>query len=187
MWPIAIVADIEKAFLMIQVADVDRMFYVFYGIKMFFCENLELQIYKFTCVMFGVGPSPYILNATIAQHLSTFENMHPDLIQNIKDSIYVDDVITGANSVPEAFAFYRDSKDIFAKGGFNLRKFLSNDIEVPSLIDSAEQGIVLRHEHESYAQSTLAKINSALGGEQVLGVLWDPTSDEIIIDLTHFS
>ena len=179
MWPIAIVADIEKAFVMIQVVEVDQDVVRFLWYKDVFCENPELQIYKFTCVVFRVRQSPYLLTTTIAQHLSTFENIHPDLIQNIKDSIYVDDVITGANSVPEAFAFYKYSKDIFAKGGFNLRKFLNNDKEVQSLIDSAKQGIVLRADkHESYAQTTFGKNNSALGGEQkLLGVQWDPTTD----------
>uniref|UniRef100_A0A1X7URT2 CCHC-type domain-containing protein n=1 Tax=Amphimedon queenslandica TaxID=400682 RepID=A0A1X7URT2_AMPQE len=186
MWPIAIVADIEKAFFMIQVADVDQDVLRFLWYKDVFCENPELQIYKFTCVVFGVAPSPYLLNATIAQHLSTFESRYPDLIQKIKDSIYVDDVITGVDNVSEAFSLYKDSKDIFAKGGFNLRKFLSNNAEVQSLIDSAEQGIVFEgDEHETYAQSTLGRVNSALGSEQkVLGVLWDPIADDIIIDLT---
>uniref|UniRef100_A0A1X7SD88 Reverse transcriptase domain-containing protein n=1 Tax=Amphimedon queenslandica TaxID=400682 RepID=A0A1X7SD88_AMPQE len=98
MWPIAIVADIEKAFLMIQVADVDQDVLRFLWYKDVFCENLELQIYKFTRVVFGVAPSPYLLNATIAQHLSTFESRYPDLIQKIKDSIYVDNVITGVDN-----------------------------------------------------------------------------------------
>ena len=77
--------------------DQDVLSFLWY--KDVFCENPELQIYKFTRVVFVVGP-----------------------------------VITSANSVPEAFAFYRDLKDIFAKGSFNLRKFLSNDNEVQSLI-----------------------------------------------------
>ena len=84
------------------------------------------------------------------------------------------------------FKRLKSSPELLKKYDDIIREQLSLGIIVP-VDDSAEQGIVLRgDEHESYAQSTLGKINSALGGEQkVLGVLWDPTTDEIIIDLTH--
>ena len=133
MWPIAIIADIEKAFLMIQVSEADQDALRFLWYKDVFSDKPEIQVYKFSRVVFGVAPSSYLLNATIAQHLATFEDTHFDLVHKIKDSIYVDDIVTGA------FDLYKDSKYIFKKGGFNLRKFLSNNKELQGLIDSAEQ------------------------------------------------
>ena len=35
-------------------------------------EKHELQKYQFTCVVFSVGPIPYLLNATVVQHLQQF-------------------------------------------------------------------------------------------------------------------
>ena len=63
----------------------------------------EVQIFKFTRVVFGVSPSPYLLNATIVEHLKKFEKVYTSTTHKIKDSIYVDYVILGASSVSEAF------------------------------------------------------------------------------------
>ena len=99
LFPIALVADIEKAFLMIQVADSDQDSLRFLWFKDVHAEAPELQVFKFTRVVFGVAPSPYLLNAAIAQHLKQFQDTHNDLVQQIRDSIYVDDIVTGAYSV----------------------------------------------------------------------------------------
>ena len=183
MYPIAIVADIEKAFLMIRVMECDQDVLRFLWFKDVNVVNPEMQIYKFTRVVFGVGPSPYLLNATIAQHLRLFEGTHLNTVQRVKESIYVDDVVMGANSVHEAFTLYKESKEIFSKGGFNLRKFVSNCHEIQDLIETAEhEGNVTS---ESYAQFMLSGVTGSLKSEQqkVLGVLWSRDSDELVIDL----
>ena len=46
--------------------------------------------------------------------------------EDYRESIYVDNVAMGANDMHEAFMLYRESKEIFNKGGFNLRKFATN-------------------------------------------------------------
>ena len=103
LFPIALVADIEKAFLMIQVADSDQDSLRFLWFKDVHAEAPEVQVFKFTRVVFGVAPSPSLLNATIAQHLKQFQDTHNDLVQQRRDSIYVDDIVTGAYSIERAF------------------------------------------------------------------------------------
>ena len=151
--PIALVADIEKAFLMIQVAESDQDALRFLWVKDIHAENPEVQTLKFTRVVFGVSPSPYILNATIAHHLKRFESMYSVTTQKIRESIYVDDVVTGADSVDEAFRFFRESKYIFKEGGFNLRKFVSNSRELQGLIDKSESSNNTTSEEKSYVQA----------------------------------
>ena len=41
---------------------------------------LGVLILKFTRVVFGVAPSPYLINATIAQHLEQFEITHQETV-----------------------------------------------------------------------------------------------------------
>ena len=76
VYPIALAADIEKAFLMIPISEPDQDVLHFLQFKDGHAEVPELQILKFTRVVFGVAPSPYLLNATIAQHLEQFEITH---------------------------------------------------------------------------------------------------------------
>uniref|UniRef100_A0A1X7V269 Reverse transcriptase domain-containing protein n=1 Tax=Amphimedon queenslandica TaxID=400682 RepID=A0A1X7V269_AMPQE len=63
----------------------------FLWVKDINAENPEIQTYKFTRVFFRVSPSPYILNASIAQHLKHYENFYSVTTHKIKESIYVDD------------------------------------------------------------------------------------------------
>ena len=96
MYPIIIVTDIEKAFLMVSVTETDEDALRFLWFKDVTVEKPELQIYKFTRVVFGVGPSPYLLNATVAQHLRQFEETHSNRVKKMRESIYVDDNCNGS-------------------------------------------------------------------------------------------
>ena len=66
IYPILIVAVIEEAFLMVSITETDRDALRFLWFKDVSVEKPELH---FTRVVFGDGPRPYLLNATIAQHL----------------------------------------------------------------------------------------------------------------------
>ena len=81
-----------------------------------------------------------------------FESTHGVTARKIKESIYVHDVITGARDIEEAFNLYRESKK---RGGFNLRKFMSNSKELLNMIDTSECVSNVTAVEESYAQTTL--------------------------------
>ncbi|GFT01665.1 uncharacterized protein TNCV_4204971 [Trichonephila clavipes] len=69
--PISFVADIKMAFLMIEIDESERDFTRFFwdenpGIDL---ENIRLDIFRMTRVLFGVKSSPFLLAATIKHHL----------------------------------------------------------------------------------------------------------------------
>ncbi|UYV69309.1 hypothetical protein LAZ67_6003213 [Cordylochernes scorpioides] len=68
---IGIVADIEKAFLQISVAEEDRQFLRFLWWEDGKLENL--RIYQHKRVVFGVTSSPFLLAATLKLHLEQYE------------------------------------------------------------------------------------------------------------------
>ena len=74
MHSVAITADIEKAFLMIGVSEMDQDALRFLWFRDVQGQEPEVQAYKFTRVVFGVGRSTYLLNATIMHHLGLFED-----------------------------------------------------------------------------------------------------------------
>uniref|UniRef100_A0A1X7TFD1 Reverse transcriptase domain-containing protein n=1 Tax=Amphimedon queenslandica TaxID=400682 RepID=A0A1X7TFD1_AMPQE len=75
----------------------------------------------------------------IGCHLEQFENTHKETVRKIRESIYVDDIIMGAQSESEALKLYQESKAIFSNGGFNLRKFTTNCQVLQGKIDEMEQ------------------------------------------------
>ena len=74
---VALIADIEKAFLMVSVAKDDRDSLRFLWIDDISKENPEVVTFRFTRVVFGVSSSPFLLNATIRYHLEAHLKNHP--------------------------------------------------------------------------------------------------------------
>ena len=67
---VALVADIEKAFLQISVADRDRDALRFLWIDDPMKADPEIVTLRFARVPFGVTSSPFLLNATLQYHSS---------------------------------------------------------------------------------------------------------------------
>ena len=63
---------------------------------------------------------------------------HPELVKRILESIYADDVVSGAETEEGAFTMYRESKAMFHVGDFNLCKFNTNSFELQELIHREE-------------------------------------------------
>ncbi|XP_065886645.1 uncharacterized protein [Dysidea avara] len=119
---IALVGDIEKAFLMIGIAEDDREKLRFLWLKNPFEVNSEIVEYRFNKLVFGLRPSPAILGAVISNHLLKYKSDDPNMVKLIQNSLYVDDLVCGETSIERAFKVYRTSKRMMSEGGFNLRK-----------------------------------------------------------------
>ena len=132
---VALTADVEKVFLMISVAEPDRDSLRFLWVEDIAKDPPAVCMLRLTRV---VSSSPFLLNATIKYHLQQFEDSHPDIVQKLAQSTYVDDIVTGANSEDEAFHLYEDVKEQLFCGGFNLRKFLTNSPRLQQRINDAE-------------------------------------------------
>ena len=54
----------------------------------------------------------------------------------IEQSLYVDDLITGTNSIDDTFKLYKTAKMLISDGGFNLCKWKSNSPSLLAMIRS---------------------------------------------------
>lgn len=167
MHRIAVVADIEKAFLIIAVSQRDRDALRFLWVRDLKKHPPEVCVYRFARVVFGVACSPFLLNATLHQHINKYQSTHPDLVNQLNRSIYVDDVVLGASTVELAQEVCSESRGILLEGGFNLRKFLTNHEELQVRISESPEG----KPDETYTSTMLGKSQTPLTGERkVLGV-----------------
>ena len=121
---VPVLADIEKAFLMIELHEPDREVAKFLWVKDINAPltSNNLIIYRFRRVAFGVISSPFLLAATVKHHLHT---INTPLAAEIAENIYVDNVMFSCESANEAYKKYQTSKEIFASAGMNLREFLT--------------------------------------------------------------
>ena len=145
-------------------------------------EPMIPVVLRFTCVVFGVLSSPFLLNATLKHHLEKYRSSQPELVELVSRSTYVDDISLGADDIDKAFEVYRLSRSLLAEGGFNLRKFVTNSPLLRERIDKdmkkstcPNQSPTIMEEDCTYTKATLgATINT---DQQVLGVCWDPSVD----------
>ena len=127
---VALIGDVEKAFLMVSVADCDRDVLRFLWISDVKQSIPEIIVLRFTRVVFGVSASPFLLNATIDHHMEKFRPADSHFVEKFRRSIYVDDLTAGSRHVEGAYEFYVKAKLHLAEASFNLRKFESNSSEL---------------------------------------------------------
>ena len=90
-WPVAVTADIEKAFHQISILEEDRDVHRF-----LWQPDVDVMTMRFTRVPFGNCCSPFLLNATIQHHLSSVPPS--PAVNELQDNLYVDDFLSGADS-----------------------------------------------------------------------------------------
>ena len=121
--------------------------------------------------MFGVSLSSFLLNATIHFHLEKFLETHESIVCQLLRSTYVDDIIAGGKTEKEIFHLYTQSKEIFRKGGFNLRKFLTNLEHLQERINAQEEPTVHHSQMSQHTQKLLWNLQPSRAEEhKILGI-----------------
>ncbi|XP_064465083.1 uncharacterized protein LOC135376504 [Ornithodoros turicata] len=162
---VALVADVEKAFLQIQVKEDDRdaLRYLWYEGKPQKGSPLpKVEHWRMTRVPFGTTASPFLLAATLRHHFKVMEQEYPDTAKMLGKHMYVDDLVTGANDAKEAIKIAKDSTEILQRANMKLHKWASNDKSVLEF---------LRGETEE------RKIGESDEIQKVLGLSWLPETD----------
>ena len=171
---IAFMSDIEKAFLQIGIDPNDRDFLRFLwfanpedmDFKNF--ESNDLVHYRICRVLFGATCSPFLLTATLIVHFAQYIEYDPEVVSKVLESLHVDDLISGDDNEKKVIEFHKNVTKKFKEGGFNLRKFVSNSIEVECTVNSKNDPAYEFIEHA-----------------KVLGLDWDKTADVLNFKLRN--
>ena len=143
---IAILSDIEKAFLQVGIQERERDVTKFLWFKDPTRPdkvNGNLCVYCFCRVPFGIICSPFLLEATLKYHLKQDGS---DIASLMCNNIYVDNFSVGADSVQEACWIYEEAKIIFKRASMNLREWPSNCKQFLDYLPTKERsrGIVIK-------------------------------------------
>ena len=190
--PIALVGDIEKAFLNIEISLRDRDCLRFLWVNNVDSEHVDPVVYRFCRVVFGVHCSPFLLNATLQYHLDTFIEVDPEFVRMMKRSFYVDDLVSGEKTTQDAIQLHDKAQTRLALGGFKLRKWLTNSQELRTKIaqcelrDEPDVNKQIANADESYAKEMLG-VKVGTKCEKVLGLSWNCDQDLFVFELTELA
>ena len=147
---------------------------------------------------FGLCPSPAMLGAVISHHLEQYRSEEPKLVELIESSLYVDNLVCGAENEDQAFGLYTKSKSILCKAGMNLRKWNSNSNTLVERIQSVENSlhnnqsvpssvVAVTEEEASFAKSTTCGQGHVESGSNLslLGLFWNSQTDHFSFDFTE--
>ena len=81
-------------------------------------------------VTFGITSSPFLATQVIRHFADEYGSLHPAAANEIKQSFYVDDVLTGAQSVEQAIQLRKELNLLLSKGCMTLRKWKASHQEV---------------------------------------------------------
>ncbi|GFV94093.1 integrase catalytic domain-containing protein [Trichonephila clavipes] len=150
----AFIADVQKMYRMIWINPDQRKLQ-----RILWRENLDepIKTFEFSTVTYGTTSAPILATRTLKQlALDEAENF-PLGSSVVMSDMYIDDVLTGAETLLEAKELKNQLINIFAKGGMVLHKWSGNNTE---LIEVSE----------NYDFSDSSEI-------KVLGVYWNPKYD----------
>ena len=183
--PIAIVADVEKAFLNVGLQVPDRDATRFLWLKEPKNPQISgnLQVFRFCRIPFGIISSPFLLEATIMYHLKQAGTLTAERLQR---DIYVDNLVTGVRNLQEAKDLYTESKTLFSSVSMNLREWGSNSKEFTDFIAEEDRtptcigkvlGIIWNHDNDTLAVPGLSHVKleatSKLKVLQIIGSVFD--------------
>ncbi|XP_058803296.1 uncharacterized protein LOC131671111 [Phymastichus coffea] len=153
-----ITGDIEKMYRQVWIHPDDRKYQ-----KFFWYHQGKICVFLLTVVTFGVAAAPFLAIRTL-QQLAIDEALNfPRASKLLLKNFYVDDFLAGADTSEEISAIREEMTALLQRGGFIIRKWASNSLEVLTSIN--EEVLDLDHVvKEALLQKTL-------------GVVWDSRAD----------
>lgn len=161
---VVVTADVAKMYRQVLINERDRHFQ---RILWRDSPNKSLQHYVLNTVTYGTGPASFLATRVLMELANQCASSCPTTSNAIKNDFYVDDFISGADSVEEAKVLCENVSKILEGGGMFLRKWCSNAEELRHFFSCAST-----ENHYSLELNSDMTVSS-------LGLTWCPIADEL--------
>ncbi|XP_062538341.1 uncharacterized protein LOC134206628 [Armigeres subalbatus] len=164
---IAFTADISKMYRQILITPEHQHYQ-----RIFWREQVSdpLRVLELDTVTYGTASAPYQATRCLAQLAEEERDEYPIAARIITREVYMDDMLSGAETVSEAIEAQRQLKQLLARGGFPIHKWCSNSLEFLQQVPPEER--------ETQVSKTEYEANKTI---KVLGLLWDPDADTLLL------
>ncbi|XP_017491315.1 PREDICTED: uncharacterized protein LOC108379473 [Rhagoletis zephyria] len=158
-------ADISKMYRQVSLHPNDRRFhYILWRSD----GRDPIAIYQLCTVTYDTTSASFLATRALRQLCIDEQHTYPRAADAAIHAFYVDDILTGANTLSEAIDLQFQLKTMLAKGGFELRKWCANHTEI--LNGTPDEG------KEKFFQ---IKGDNAI---KTLGVIWNPFIDKFLYE-----
>lgn len=133
-----------------------------------------LQEYELTTVTYGVSSSAFQAIRVLHELANINQATHPDASRVLREDTFVDDIVSGSQTLDGAKELQQQVVDVLAQGCFQLRKWSSNHDELLKDLPSDHRETPYRFEDSG----DIFKI---------LGIEWNPSSDEFLYRVSNLN
>lgn len=161
---VGICGDIREMFhqILIQPEDRDSQRFLWRGGN----PSIPPDTYVMDAMTFGASCSPCSAQHVKNANADDYKEQYPDAVKAIHESHYVDDYVISFATPEDAIRVTTEVVQIHARGGFELRNFVTNCPEVMSAIGGRPESTTSNLPDEG-----------ALHTDKILGMLWDTKHD----------
>ncbi|XP_061387580.1 uncharacterized protein LOC133322632 [Musca vetustissima] len=153
----ALTADISKMYRQFRIDERDRRYQLVLWRSN---KNDELKVFKLNTVTYGLSAAPFLAIRSLFLIADKYKNSYPHGSEVLRQDLYVDDVLTGADSI-ETLALKRDELiQILKWHGIELAKWNSNHVSLTS--NDVEEIIIKTSDNDI---------------TKTLGMSWKPQQD----------
>ena len=126
-------------------------------------------------MVYGLAPSAYLAIRTLRKLAEDFQSDFPAAATAILQQTYVDDVLTGFDSLQGCLCLKLkdDLVSLLSKGCFELKKFMSNSPEFLASVPFEDREKTLQFNDDSC-------------NVKILGLSWNPSSDNFFYKVSPF-
>ncbi|XP_073967443.1 uncharacterized protein [Choristoneura fumiferana] len=133
-----------------------------------------IKVYRMSSMIFGAASSPFTALYIKNKNATEFQDSYPDAAKAIVLDHYMDDYMGSLDTTEQAARLAADIYAVHKNAGFEMRSWVSNDLEALSLLPK-----------ESLLELPVA--NASLGVDlgslatpvRTLGLIWRPAADTI--------
>ncbi|XP_044751671.1 uncharacterized protein LOC123311669 [Coccinella septempunctata] len=154
-------ADIRQMYRQILVDPVHRKYQ---RILWRFSPSDPVECYELNTVTYGVSSAPFLALRTLHKLADDEETSFSLAARILRDDVYVDDVVSGSDDLQGSINLRDDLIALLGRGGFELRKWSSNN---PCILEGIPDDHQLSQSF-SFDEGDFVKI---------LGLRWNPCSD----------
>ena len=164
--PVAFIADVEAMFYQVRVpsTDCDALRFLWWPEGDLFKEPEE---YEMRVHLFGGASSPSCANFALKKTAKDNEaDFNTKVIETVERNFYVDDCLKSVRKEDDAIDLARKLRELLARGGFKLTKWLSNSRKVIESLPESERASIVKN-----LDFNLCSV------ERALGVQWNIVSN----------